>query len=440
MKRHVTSTFPLISTAVLWLAIMPAAVTAQGTGKTPVPDKTAQDKAFKLVLDIFGDDLEKATTESAKAKLAAYLLQQGKEVKDDPAIRYVCYREARKLAAQAGDANLALAVIEETSRTYDVDAMMLKAETLRTTVAAATEKVAGVSLVELIRPLLNEAVDLDHYKAAHVLGEAAIQAAKKARSPSLVLDLQKRLEEIQAIEKNFGKLNAYLERLEKDKTDGEANLELGKHFGYQKKRWEKALPYFAQSSDSSLQKLAKQDLANPRDAKDQLALADGWWERAAKDQNPTKLALQLQWLQLVTSNRKRLPPSLAGLHRTKAQKRIEQLQDQLTGVAVPTQPVAGPAGEFKKFDGHSDEVKGVALSADGRYAASAGRDQSVRIWDLTTGKRAASLRGHSRKRSPGRSRSIRTIAMCCPRAGTPPPAACGDFWRAAIRGETLDTS
>lgn len=393
MKLHVKINRPTVQAAVIWLTLLPAPLLAQGTGKTPVPDKASQDKALKLVLDIFGDDLEKATTESARAKLAGYLLQQGKEVKDDPAIRYVCYREARNLAAQAGDANLTLAIIEETNRVYDVDAVMLKAEALRMAVAAATEKEAGTALVEVIRPLLNEAVDLDHYKAAHVLGEAAIMAAKKARSPSLVLDLQKRLEEIQAIEKNFGKLHVYLERLEKDKTDGEANLELGKYFGYQKKRWEKALPYFALASDPSLQKLAKQDRAQPTETKDQLALADGWWERAARDQGSAKLALQLRaayWYDKAL-------PSLTGLHRTKAQKRIEAIQDQITGTAAPTQPLAGPAGEFKKFDGHTDEVKGVALSADGRYAASVGRDQSVRIWDLTTGKEAYILRGHTKE-------------------------------------------
>src|SRR5947207_1636693 len=107
MKLQVKSTFLSVTTVVLCLTLMPVALLAQGTGKTPVPDKAAQDRALKLVLDIFGDDLEKATTESARAKLAAYLLQQGKEVKDDSAIRYVCYREARNLAAQAGDANLA---------------------------------------------------------------------------------------------------------------------------------------------------------------------------------------------------------------------------------------------------------------------------------------------------------------------------------------------
>src|SRR5262249_39753364 len=161
------------------------------------------------------------------------------------------------LAATAGDTNLAMAVIDDLSRLYDVDALLLKADVLGLAVAAATEKEQGLALVETIRPLLNDAVDLDHYKAAHQLGDAILAAAKKDKSPSLVLDLQKRVQEINGIEKSFAKMQGYLDRLQKNPLDGAANLELGKYFAFQKKRWEKGLPYFAASSDGALKQLAK---------------------------------------------------------------------------------------------------------------------------------------------------------------------------------------
>ena len=300
-----------------WLTLQLTPLAAQGVARAPIPDQAAQDKAMKLLLDIFGDDLAKVDTSAAKVKLAGVLFQQGKEVKDDPAIRYVCYREARDLAAKANETNLALAIVDELNRNYEVDALLLKADVLGLAVAAATEKDAGLVLVDLIRPLLNEAVDLDHYKAAHQLGDALIAAAKKAKSPSLVLELQKRIEEINAIEKNFAKLQGYLDRVQKNPQDDEANLELGKYFGYQKKRWEKALPYFAAGNDVAMQTLARQDLATPKDTKDQLALADGWWDLAGKEKGSAKLALQMRasyWYD-------RALPSLSGLNRTSAQSR-----------------------------------------------------------------------------------------------------------------------
>lgn len=392
MKR----TLPLLAAASLLFAcslLMPA----QSPGKTPVPDKAAQAKAMKLLLDIFADDLAKATTNDAKSKLAAYLFGQGKEAKDDAAVRYVCYREASELAAKGGDVGLALSIVEELSRVYDVDPLLVKADVLGLAVASASEKETGLALVETIRPLLAEAVDLDHYKAAHQLGESAIAAAKKAKSPSLVLELQRRIEEIKGIEKGFAKMQGFLDRIQKDPKDAAAQLELAKYFAYQKKRWEKALPYFARCGDKALEPLAARDIADPKEFKDQLALADAWWDLAAaqKEKDPARLAIQIRamfWYD-------KAMPSLAGLNRTKAQKRIDLVQDQLTGTIATPQSLVGPVGEFKKFDGHTEEIKGVALSHDGRYAASGGRDQSVRIWDLNAKetKEAHLLRGHTKE-------------------------------------------
>jgi sugar lactone lactonase YvrE len=398
MKKRMNHTISVVGLAVLilasWLGMQPLPA-SQGPAKTPVPGKAAQDKAMHLVQDVFGDLLADATTNAKKVKLAAQLFQQGKEVKDDAAVRYVCYREARDLAAKAIEMGLASAIVDEIDRGYDVDALLLKADVLGLAVAAATDKETGLGLVDIIRPLLAEAVDLDHYKAAHQLGEAAVNAAKKARSPSLVLELQKRIEEIKGIEKSFAKMQGYLDRVQKNPMDGEAQLELGQYFAFQKKRWEKALPYFARCADKAIEPLARQDLQDPKDAKDQLALADDWWEQAKSQKDGAKLAIQMRamfWYD-------KAAPSLSGINRTKALKRIEIVQDQLAGTATVTPLAAGPVGEIRKFEGHSDEIKGVALSHDGRYAASCGRDQTVRVWDLTLkeAKESHVMRGHTKE-------------------------------------------
>src|SRR6516165_6481138 len=114
----------------LSLLLIPLAASllgAGGTGKAPVPAKAAQDKALKLVLEVFQDDLTAAKEPAAKVKLAAELLQQGRDTKDDPTLRYVLLQQARDLATAGSDANLAFTAIDEMGRSFVVDALSAKA-------------------------------------------------------------------------------------------------------------------------------------------------------------------------------------------------------------------------------------------------------------------------------------------------------------------------
>src|SRR5207247_2575658 len=130
-------------------------------------------------------------------------------------------------------------------------------------------------------------------------------------------------------------------------------LELGKYFAFQKKRWEKGLPYLAKSGDKGLQSLAREDLADPKDYKDQLALADGWWDLAGDYKDSAKLAVQMR----ATHWYFKAIPSLSGINRKKAEKRIDVVQDILAGIPAVVAPVAvGPVGEITKYDAGGEEI------------------------------------------------------------------------------------
>jgi hypothetical protein len=354
--------------------------------KAPVPDAKSLAKAADLVSDIFKEEIGKATAPEAQTKLGSYLLQQGDESADDAAARYVLYREARELALRAGDAVLALSAVDKLAKYYQVRVLELKAETISKLVGAVPAKEPSKALAELALALIGEALETDDYEAAGALGKAAADAAKKSQVVSLVTAVTKRNAEIKAARERFSVLQPFVDRLAKDPNDAEANWKMGEYFGLFKGKWERALPLVAKSKNEPFASLAAKDLAGPSDAKGHLELADAWWDAALKQADPQQSRIQERaayWYD-------RALPGVAGLTRTKAQKRIDLVMSKVQ----EGQPIiSGPTGFLRTLEGHTGEIRALAISADGRQALSGSVDNTMRLWNLESGKDQV-FRGH----------------------------------------------
>jgi WD40 repeat protein len=382
----------LLSVMFLGLALAATGQTGDPVKKLPIPETKAITKAEELVRDIFKDEIDKAKSPEALAKLAAYLQQQGDESNEDAAARYVLYRYTRDLAIKGGDAKLALGAVDKIATFFDVPALEFKAETLAKLVPQVPTKEPSKVLTELTLDLIAEALETDNYAAAVELGKVAVEAAKRAQVVTLVSAVQKRNDEIKLAQERFADLQPFVDRLKKDAGDAEANRKLGEYYAFVRGKWARALGLLAKAKADPLGDLARRDLAGPADSKDQLALADAWWDYAAKQ--PEKLQLRLQERAAYWYDR--AAPGLSGLSRTKAVKRAEQVAAR-TRLDDVRPPVEGPVGFIKTLDGHTSEIRAVALSQDGRYGLSGSTDNSMRLWDLTTYKQVQTFKGHTKQ-------------------------------------------
>jgi WD40 repeat protein len=67
----------------------------------------------------------------------------------------------------------------------------------------------------------------------------------------------------------------------------------------------------------------------------------------------------------------------------------------VTAGTLVAAPVEEKVGEIRRFEGHTDLARCVAVSPDGKLALSGGHDKTIRLWDLQTGKPVWSVTAHN---------------------------------------------
>jgi hypothetical protein len=222
-----------------------------------VPDADKQKAIEKTLKEVYGTEYAKGKPED-KAELAKKLMQQAEETNDDFATKYVLWREASLVAAQAGDMDTSMALLDKIAKTYAADLAPLRKTALAT------------------------------------LG-AVTQDGELARA--------------------VGAMKTMLEKPD----DPMANLILGRYLCFVKGDWDKGMPYLGKNAYPVFKALVEKEGARPTDAMEQMSLADEWWAVADREDNKAqKAGLQNRavfWYEKAL-------PSLTSLNKAKAEKRI----------------------------------------------------------------------------------------------------------------------
>ncbi len=74
---------------------------------------------------------------------------------------------------------------------------------------------------------------------------------------------------------------------------------------------------------------------------------------------------------------------------------IRSLKDQYDPVADGALVEAASKLPLRAFTGHSDEVRSVAFSPDGKYVLTGSADTTVKLWEAATGQEVRTLNGHT---------------------------------------------
>ncbi|HEV3418186.1 MAG TPA: hypothetical protein VG056_15280, partial [Pirellulales bacterium] len=163
-----------------------------------VPDPQMLASAEKRIKDEMGTAFSDATSPLKKVELAKKLIEQA-ESADDPARRYVMWREARDLAADAGQPATMIQAVDHLGEKFRIDPLDMKADAManfppKTVPAARAVNEAALKLVD-------EALAAKRRSLADRFAQIALEAAKATKSIELVHKTQQRAKEIEDMAK-----------------------------------------------------------------------------------------------------------------------------------------------------------------------------------------------------------------------------------------------
>lgn len=258
-----------------------AASTPASVVRRPVPPKQALDHSRDLLKEAFAKQLADRAP-AARQRLAKLLLAEAAKAAENPSDQFALYGGALNAAKESASLRLVIAVADEMSRQYAVDAprvkasaalnMPLKADSPTNTVENV---LAGLELVDAL------VAGDDVPNAARLCGQLRAAAAT-AGDAALTAVLQRRQQEIDQLHLARDRVAAQVEKVKSSPDDPAANAAVGGYQCFYAGNWPVGLPMLAKGADADLKKLAATDLAEPADADALLALADGWWAAAAK--------------------------------------------------------------------------------------------------------------------------------------------------------------
>jgi hypothetical protein len=290
--------------------------------RAAVPPAGELAKAEGLIKQLFKSEYAK-TKAADRLALAAKLLEQGTETKDDPAARYVLFREASDIAARAGDPVLAMRALDELTAKFEVKAGEARIALAGVIVAGATTANSAAAATETLLAAADDARAGNDWPTNVALAKAAETASRKAGNTGLATSARARLKEAEMLQAEADKAKEHFATLKTSPDDETANLAVGRFYCLLKQDWDAGIACLVKGSDAMLKAAAEKDArAQSGTEVDKMSAGDAWYDLANPLAGDVKPALQVRAHYWYT----RSVADLSGLTKTRVEKRIAEIQ------------------------------------------------------------------------------------------------------------------
>lgn len=285
--------------------------------RLPVPNSAAQGKFQAALRSQYKQDFAKRTPEDQLA-LAEDFHKQALKEGTDPVRQYVLLREARDLATNAGNFDIAFAIIDDTARLFTVDPNELKVTALTNAMDRTT--IPKAELFENYHKVGEASLEHGDVQLAYQVTVLERIIVRGTKDPTLTQRARQFELRVHDARREYANIVAAARKLQTSPDDADANLLVGRYFCFFQRKWDEGLPLLAQGADPRLRDLAKRDVDGPGDEKAMLELADAYWDLPDSKQAPQRAAREraAHWYAEAL-------PKLDAEKKSRAQERINQV-------------------------------------------------------------------------------------------------------------------
>ncbi len=289
----------------------------------PVPCAEQRAPAITKARALYSQPIAAAKTGVAKQRLARQMFSDAQKFSSGSVEQFVLMDACRQFAEGMGDSRLAITVVQQMGKSFEIDTFRQRTRIVRTMVNSNVTKGSIQCLYQEALHLIQEAVANDDYQTAQDMLRFATIAARRGRIGSAARQLSGLQQRLIAAKTSFKVVEPYLPPEGGTVSDPHECFLVGRYECFIKGEWERGLPRLARCDDAALRDLAERDLATPIDAETQLELGDDWWNYSNGLTSHKRLIARYRAANWYMKAMPRLGPCL---ERTTAAARIEQLR------------------------------------------------------------------------------------------------------------------
>lgn len=312
---------------------LPSGFTQELTGspaavkKVPVPGPEQAAAARKKVRDLYSIDLQLAKSPAQIWSLATKMGEAAAEAKNDAEAAYALSLEAIEVFITVGDFLSAFRLIDNLAMKVEINPVAQKLELYKraATQAQVTPTKRMLAIVGL--KLAGDATSAEDYTTAKEVAVLAADLAKATGDKTVVDRTNVQVQRCTDLSKMWQQVVDARRKLMTNNQDAAASETVGRYLCFVRQDWAVGLPLLAQSASPEYKPIATMDLATPKEAEAMAATADAWWKFTEAKKETEKreiLPRVVYWYELSL-------PSLSGLTKVTAEKRLEAAYEALNG-------------------------------------------------------------------------------------------------------------